>query len=258
MDDAEDADVIIHEYSHAISFSGSPNTNFGTERAGLDEGMGDYFATSYSRGISTYRWEEMFTWDGHNPFWPGRTATTPQQYPPSGINLYEYGEIWNAALNIAWGNMGQQAMDKVALQELFMNSGNMTLNDAGHLAIDADTMLYGGIHTNALQAAFCAKNIFSGQECIVGLADGMVEDWNWDLFPNPTNGTMNVHIPNPILKDNLNWQLTDLSGKYLHSGRITEEITTLSIPPSLPTGMYFLILESDNHRLTAKKVQLIR
>ena len=48
VDDAEDADVIIHEYAHAISYAASPETNSGTERRGLDEGLGDYFAAIYS------------------------------------------------------------------------------------------------------------------------------------------------------------------------------------------------------------------
>ncbi|MCB0756503.1 MAG: hypothetical protein KDB98_12965, partial [Flavobacteriales bacterium] len=52
VDDAEDADVIIHEYGHAIMHSAAPGTNNGTQRRALDEAVGDYFASSYSRFLS--------------------------------------------------------------------------------------------------------------------------------------------------------------------------------------------------------------
>ena len=76
VNDAEDADVIVHEFGHSLSFSASPGSNSGDERQLVDEGIGDYVATSYSRAIDTFRWADMFTWDGHNEYWNGRTATT--------------------------------------------------------------------------------------------------------------------------------------------------------------------------------------
>jgi hypothetical protein len=54
VDDAEDADVITHEYSHFLSRNAAPNTNVGMERQGLDEGLGDYVAASYFKPISTH------------------------------------------------------------------------------------------------------------------------------------------------------------------------------------------------------------
>ncbi len=43
VDDAEDADVIIHELSHAISHGAAPNTNTGTGKtARLTRHSGDY------------------------------------------------------------------------------------------------------------------------------------------------------------------------------------------------------------------------
>ena len=47
VDDAEDADVIWHEYGHAIIHSQVTNWN-GGETGAMGEGFGDYFAASYS------------------------------------------------------------------------------------------------------------------------------------------------------------------------------------------------------------------
>ena len=45
VDDAEDAEVILHEYGHAIHFS--QNFSFASEEAGaISEGFGDYWAVT--------------------------------------------------------------------------------------------------------------------------------------------------------------------------------------------------------------------
>ncbi|MFW5659474.1 MAG: hypothetical protein ACOCZ8_05810, partial [Bacteroidota bacterium] len=99
VDDAEDADVIIHEYIHAVSDAASPESNEGFARQGLDEGYADYFAVSYSRGLNAYDFRKVFSWDGHNPFWPGRTLDDTRQYNPTMFNnIYELGAYWGTAL----------------------------------------------------------------------------------------------------------------------------------------------------------------
>src|SRR6476620_11468797 len=51
VDDAEDAEVILHEYGHAIHFS--QNFVFATEEAGaISEGFGDYWAVTVSSLIA--------------------------------------------------------------------------------------------------------------------------------------------------------------------------------------------------------------
>jgi hypothetical protein len=45
VDDAEDAEVILHEYGHAIHFA--QNFSFASEEAGaISEGFGDYWAVT--------------------------------------------------------------------------------------------------------------------------------------------------------------------------------------------------------------------
>lgn len=253
VDDAEDADVIIHEYGHALSYSASPNSNSGSERNGLDEGIGDYLATSYSRAISTFRWDDMFTWDGHNTCWAGRDATDAMQYPPSGFNFYDYGEIWNTALSIAWGNVGQTVCDRVVFQELFMNSGNMTLNDAAHLILDADTLLYSGAHTNHFQAAFCQKNIFQGVECIVSVDDKITEDFRWNLYPNPAHAEAVIVIPGYRNNDGWKWELLDISGKSIQGGPVQDYTTALNLQ-HLSEGIYLVRMQDGNGIPSTRKL----
>jgi hypothetical protein len=52
VDDAEDAEVILHEYGHAIHFA--QNFSFASEQAGaISEGFGDYWAVTVADVVST-------------------------------------------------------------------------------------------------------------------------------------------------------------------------------------------------------------
>ena len=77
VDDDEDADVIIHELGHGLHDWVA--TGALSQVNGLSEGTGDYFAQSYSRAYGNVpsanpAWHWVFSWDGHNPFWAGRTT----------------------------------------------------------------------------------------------------------------------------------------------------------------------------------------
>lgn len=145
VDDAEDADVIIHEYGHAIMHAAAPGTNNGTERKALDEAAGDYFASSYSRHISDNRWEDVFTWDGHNEYWPGRSSVSSDHYPEDlNNNLYSDADIWSATLMEIWGDIGRNATDAIMIQAAYSFSEGMTMPQAAVLFLQADTLLFGG------------------------------------------------------------------------------------------------------------------
>lgn len=255
VDDAEDADVIVHEYGHALSYSGSPLTNTGTQRQGLDEGIGDYFAASYSKTIDSYNWEWVFNWDGHNTFWPGRQVNITTLYPPGGSDIYLYGSIWASTLMQVQGEIGKFAMDKIQLQELYSNSINMTFHDAALLTLDADTLLYGGWYTPNLQKYFCLRGIFTGSECIVGTDNHVVEDLRWQVFPNPASSEVNVAVAATNLAGTFHASLSDLQGREVFSSDFTAAVTTLPLH-HLEAGVYFLTLTHEGENLGVKKVVL--
>lgn len=145
VDDAEDADVIIHEYGHAIMFSTAPGTNSGTERRCLDEANGDYLAASYSRSFSEYGWDRVYTWDGHNDFWPGRNAISSKHYPEDMVsNIYTDADMWSATIMQIWGDVGREIADACLLQSAYSYAADMTMTDAAMLYIQADQLLFNG------------------------------------------------------------------------------------------------------------------
>jgi hypothetical protein len=160
VDDGEDADVIIHEYAHGLSWSANNNDNFSDERSGLDEGIADYWATSYSRNISNFHWDQVFTWDGWNEFWSGRTATTTNNYPQSSGLIYKTGEVWNAAMSSIYGDLGGIITDKLMLEAMYFLTNTSTLPEAGWYILQADSLLFAGQHTTTICTRMQQKNIF--------------------------------------------------------------------------------------------------
>lgn len=147
VDDAEDADVVIHEYGHAIMHSAAPGTNNGTERKALDEATGDYFASSYSRSIDPFGWDRVFSWDGHNEYWAGRSTISTDHYPEDlNMNIYTDADIWSATLMQIWGDIGREITDAIMMQAAFSFFEGMSMSQAAVIFIQADTVLYGGAH----------------------------------------------------------------------------------------------------------------
>jgi len=145
VDDAEDADVIIHEYGHAISHSAAPFTNNGNERQSIDEGFGDYLAASYSRSISEFDWEKIFSWDGHNSFWNGRFANTSKNYLRDvGSSIHGNGEIWSSALMEIWPILGRKELDKIVLSSLYNYGSNTSMDAAAISLIKTDSLINDG------------------------------------------------------------------------------------------------------------------
>ncbi|MFM2376882.1 MAG: hypothetical protein RLZZ165_1979 [Bacteroidota bacterium] len=261
VDDAEDADVIIHEYGHALSDAGSPGSNTGWEREGLDEGMGDYLATTWSRGLSYAFWKNVFTWDGHNEFWDGRSASDPTLYPPpTTSSIYLYGTIWVSTLMEVWPLVGKEASDRIFLESLYGNSPYMTLTDAALAYLDADSNLYGGAHHAYFQDAFCRRGILTGtrpsQPCHVGTEQGLAPGFTWEVFPNPAHGSVQLLMEGYRPGHGFRYSIIDLLGRVLLSGPVTGVLTAIGLDP-LPPGVYLLQLGAKDGWMPSRRLRIL-
>lgn len=145
VDDAEDADVIVHELGHGlhdwVTVGGLSQVN------GLSEGTGDYAAGSYSRvrgfwtpADAAYHW--TFNWDGHNPFWGGRVLNYGAVYP-GGLTgqIHTDGQIWATAMMKIWDDIGAQKADKAFWSGLAMTNSSTNQNDAANAVFNASGAL---------------------------------------------------------------------------------------------------------------------
>lgn len=253
VDDAEDADVIIHEYGHALSFSAAPGTNSGTERLGLDEGIGDYVAASYSKASYYTFWKNTFTWDGHNECWDGRSASDPTAYPPNTTNIYVFGAIWASCLMEAHDQIGREASDRVFFQSLYSNFGQMTLRDAALVVLDADDVLYGGAHRSVYQDVFCSRGILSGASCLVSRTDPDAWAPNWHLFPNPAAEIASIQLEEYRPGAKYSYRMADLMGRVLLAGELGPDRIDLNLNGMAP-GVYLVQIMDDGKAVAQRRL----
>ena len=160
VDDAEDAEVIVHEYGHATQFDIVPTWGTGGHAAAMGEGFGDYLAHSYawSRRPGRVRdWNGIFQWDGHNEFWPGRRAVDPTLHYPEDAAAAPHlaGTLWCSALVEALYALGDRAvMDRLVLDHHYALTGNATMEDAANAILAADVALYHAAHVAVLVEVF--------------------------------------------------------------------------------------------------------
>ena len=140
VDDAEDADVIIHEYGHAIQWDILPGWSGGHTGA-MGEGFGDYIAGTYSLTINPdFHPEWVFTWDGHNQFWAGRWLNMPYHYPENaGSEIHDAGQLWSAGLIDVWYDVPNvEIWDMIVFQHHYYLGNGATMEDAANAILLAD------------------------------------------------------------------------------------------------------------------------
>ncbi len=175
VDDAEDADVIVHEYGHAVQDDIVPGWGSSTEARSMGEGFGDYLATIWSMRVDTFRWADVFTWDGHNEFWSGRNCDNSMTYPDS-LNgaIHHDGQLWCASLvEVIWAlhnEMGLtldsalRTMDFLVIKHHFYLTSGATMPEAAQAIIQVDRDYNGGAHLGIIIPIFDARGLINAED----------------------------------------------------------------------------------------------
>jgi zinc metalloprotease ZmpB len=169
VDDAEDAEVILHEYGHAIHFA--QNFSFASEEAGaISEGFGDYWAVTVadvvSRSLGVPEREPLpcvADWDStsYTSSVPHclRRVDTNLHYP-ADLNgeVHHDGQIWSRALWDIRQALGNVKADTIILQGSFDFPGT-TMPDLANRTVAAAQQLYGPGAAKAVRNAFTDRGI---------------------------------------------------------------------------------------------------
>lgn len=174
VDDAEDADVILHEYGHSIQdnsshgiYFGVANNGYGDETGAMGEGFGDYWAASagYDSSVAHgFHTEYVAEWDakGYSPAGEPylRVVNTGKVYPADMTDeVHSDGEIWSAALWDLFGAVGRTAADRLVLYSHFLVPTNPDFADGANALLAADAVLY---PANAVPGAAMSSRTTSG------------------------------------------------------------------------------------------------
>ena len=168
VDDAEDAEVIVHEYGHSVQ--DGQVTGFGTtlESGAIGEAFGDYLAvvvTSWKAGRPTLTPEPCVAdWDSTS-----YTSTTPHclrridgsKVYPGDIRgeVHADGEIWSRALWDIRTALGDTKATTLIVEAQFDFTVDISFHDAALATVASADKLYGKQAANAARLAFQARGI---------------------------------------------------------------------------------------------------
>lgn len=166
VDDAEDAEVIWHEYGHAIQDDQVPGFGLSREAGAMSEGFGDYWAASLSAQLSlgfqddcVADWDAVSYSDTDPPCL--RRVDGKKHYPEDLIGqVHADGEIWSAALWEIRSALGGVKADTVILQSHFFLSRSATFRDGAQALLTAATLLkYSDAEKERIHSVFRRRGI---------------------------------------------------------------------------------------------------
>jgi hypothetical protein len=164
VDDAEDAEVILHELGHQIHFSQS-STFFATNEAGsISEGFGDYWAGDVSEVVSGVQPDPecIAEWDSVSytagPVHCLRRLDSNLKYADLDGRVHRDGQVWSHALWNLRGALGHVRADTAILWAQFNWTGT-TMPELAQRIVDQVRTRYGNGAAIQATAAFHDRGI---------------------------------------------------------------------------------------------------
>jgi hypothetical protein len=245
--DAEDADVIVHEYGHATAFYIAPNTVDGEERIGIDEGNSDILAVIYSRKLSDYNWRKVFNWDG-NETWSGRTTLNTKNYVDDYIlNRYSLCDIWSGAVTDFAEQIGLDTTVTLLLTAMASMQSNMKIPEFAKLFIQADSLLYNKYHYATIKNSFYNRKFIPSVSIDEVFDASLIKIINSQGFAS-SNEPLIIQVPS-----NEKYQVTiyNLQGKQLLEFNNQQNSTSIN-SELLSAGMYIINIAAGNKNYNFK------
>lgn len=161
VDDAEDADIVLHEYGHALQDAASNGKyGFDSEAGAMGEGFGDYW--TYSPDTTPATWANCFgDFDSEGNCW--RRLDENIVYPAGYVGeVHADGRIWSQGLRDLHTALGRDIAAKLILDSHALVPINPSFDEGLQAIIDADDALFGGTHASEICNAFASRGIVTG------------------------------------------------------------------------------------------------
>jgi zinc metalloprotease ZmpB len=164
VDDAEDAEVIVHEYGHSVQDNQVPGFGSTLEAGAIGEAFGDYLAVTVSAHEAPTADEPCVAdWDSTS-----YTSSIPhclrrvdgnKHYPEDLVGeVHADGEIWSRALWDIRTVLGPKLADTIIIRAQFGFTPDVSMPDAAATTIFTAAR-YGTSARRAVQAAFAARGL---------------------------------------------------------------------------------------------------
>lgn len=252
VDDAEDADVVIHEYVHALVWGASGSYPRQSERSAMEEALADYFALGHSLRFEPHQDDRIFNWDGHNPFWPGRMAISNKDYLNIRFtsNIYAHTDLFASCLREILLNTDRATADRLVLGSLYFLNGSTSYRDFALRMLQLDMQYYSGQNQAVIRNAFIRRNVLPAD---IGLDESQSTTKRPELYDQQAFATGGAAILRHQSKEKAEWQLRNSQGQRLQSGALSQELTPIS-GQELKPGLYILDLRLGGQKVQAYKL----
>ena len=166
MDDAEDAEIILHEYGHAIQDDQVPG--WGESRGSAARWARGSATTSPPASSRTSKpqnlrpaigsWDAIEYSDDDPPCL--RRVDSNKKYPRDiADEVHDDGEIWSACLWELRRKLGRRASDRVTLAHHFLLKKDATFEDGAKAMLLADENLNDGKNKTDIRDVFVRRGI---------------------------------------------------------------------------------------------------
>jgi hypothetical protein len=164
VDDAEDLEVIWHEYGHAIQAAQVDGYGTSTDANAIGEGFGDYWAATMSEPVSggfgtacIAEWDSI-SYTPDRPFCLRRVDLDLTMADRNG-RIHHDGQIWSRALWDIHNALGRTNADTLILTAQYDFNPATTFRDAALNTVDAARTLYGRHAAGVARHAFEDRGI---------------------------------------------------------------------------------------------------
>ena len=271
IDDAEDAEVILHEYGHAIVESIKPGLFVGGEGGALHEGFGDYWAVSYTRGLMDVEaipkgdWTQVFSWVGNAQVegqYQFRYLNSTDKYPEDttcdndsgNCNVYDDGATYATTMMNIWTDAGKEDTDKLILTSIAsFNPSLFTMRDMAEAMLQADMDLFQGKYQETLKKHLTDRGYLEDTGTAVAGPIQVPEILTVDAnYPNPfsevTTITYTLRASTSVrieVFNTLGQNIRVIMDRPHQAGRHELPIDLSGHTP----GVYFLRITTPSHRV---------
>lgn len=170
VDDAEDGDIVLHEYAHSIQDNIIPGFGPEGEARAMGEGFGDYFAGSFFEDLKAAKLKPCIgCWDAvaYSTAKPPnlRRLDSRKKYPADMTGEeHDDGEIWAACLWQLRTAVGRKVADRLVFAHHFLITATATFKDAAEALMTADKNLNGGKNVATIRDIFERRGILQADK----------------------------------------------------------------------------------------------
>jgi len=155
--DSADADIVLHEFGHAIvdHLSGLEG-GWGSQGSAMHEGYGDYVAASFFEDPEIGEWDSSaYSDEGYL-----RTLLNQKKFPDDLThNGHEDGEIWSGTLWDLFQKLGKEVSDHLVYHSLRFLPQDANFRDGLVAILSADDTLYKGKYRPSVLKVFENRGI---------------------------------------------------------------------------------------------------